>query len=262
MRLRYCFFSLLIILICACPLCFSHFAAPPQTIHEYVEKSDFVVIGTVVKYFSVMKSPTGHEPNLNLFIGSLHSVRVDKVLYGDREINQHIFATDSLKRINRILESNTKKKPMFISAFHQKGLAFGIGMPSYTRNQPRLFYFKVSKFPTDFPESTLISDPSIEYDSISQIRTITSLKERFYFEATTDTIDSTWNLKSKHKEELLPIVEALGQAMSIRNQSKKEHSLRRLCDSKDLLLAENARRALLNIRRTKKKQTRSEVVSH
>lgn len=242
------FSQFLVTLVCLSSSCYAHFWAPPTRIHEFVRKSDLVVIGTVVKDQSVMNPAKGDGDISKLFIGALFTVRVDKVLYGRAEITQSIFSTSDLQRINSTLKRNPRKKSLNIYAFHQSELAWGLGMPTYRENRPQLFFFKVSKFPTNFPSNTLIYDGSQEYERESQIPTVASLKEKFYFEATSGTVDSTWDLTNKKEKEWVPIVEALGEVMSVPDLTQREQKLRELLNHDDVLLASNAEAALGEIK--------------
>ena len=274
MRFHRWFFLFFVIFVSLSSTCFAHFGLPPTEIHESIGKSDLVLIGTVMGGMLSVMDPV----NAALF-ANLYTIRVDKVLYGKEEITQAIFSQSSLDRVNALLKKDKKTKNVTISAVWHHDVpssdsnseqhdessksivmwSSGLGGPVYLTHRTQLFFFKVSKFPADIPKDTLIYDGRMEreYKSISDIPTISDLKEKFFFEATTGTRDSTWNLKHKHKKEWVSIVEALGPVLSITNQPKKEQGLRELLNHDDEMLAGNAWSALKKIEQDRKAKKRS-----
>ena len=265
-------FLFFVIFVSLSSTCFAHFGLPPSGIHESIGKSDLVLIGTVINSSAIIDSVTGD------FLADLYSIRVNKVLYDKEKNLRAIFSQSSLDMVNSFLKKNKKAKNVTISAVRHQAVpssdsiskqrnqrskkiviwSSGIGGPTYLRRTPQLFFFKVSKFPANMPNGALICDISVEkYESISQIPTISDLKEKSYFEAATGTRDSTWDLTYKDEKEWVSIVEALGPVMSIPNLVEREERLRELLNHDDAMIAGNAWGALRKIEQDRKAKKRS-----
>ena len=271
MKFHRWFFRFFVIFVSWSSTCFAHFGLPPTEIHESIGKSDLVLIGTVIDSSAIIDSVT-----LN-FLADLHTIRVHQVLYGKEKILRAIFSQSSLDMVNSSVKKNKQAKNVKISAvwYHDvpssdsiskqrnqsaKRIVMwssGMGGPCYLTHTPQLFFFKVSKFPASIPNGALVCDSNVKkYESISQIPTISDLKEKFYFEATTGTIDSTWNVTQKPEKKWISIVAALGPVMSITNQAKKKQRLQELLNHDDAMLAGNAWAALRKIEQDRKVKKR------
>ena len=220
---------------CSGSVGYAHFAAFVHDVHRFMDRSDLVVTGAVVKRMVVFND-RGESAG---FLGNYYPVRVDQVIFADPEIAEAIFSSDNLKRINANLK---RRKPMHIFVFHQHPMGSGIGWPKYFPDMEFLYFFKVSKFPDKFPNS-YVYDSSSASESQRRIP-VANLDQPFFFQAASDSRDCTRNLKNKREAEWLPIAEALGEAMSIPNLTRKERSLRQLTQHKNPDIAGNAQSAL------------------
>lgn len=231
-------------------------------IDDFMAKSDIIVLGTVVKKVSVYSNDNRGKPVYSL--GKYCRIRVDKVLYVESEIAEAIFAANDLKRINVDLKRNTPNHifvfgmPLHTIKWSPKknSIVGSISDAAYIRDTEYLFFFKISKFPEQFPNSYLY-DPGA---SESQRRTpVASLDLPFFFEAAIPTRDSTRNLKFNREAEWLPYVETLCEALSIPNQARKDERLRELAQDKNRIMAQNARSALLRVRQAEQVRIRARM---
>lgn len=235
---------------------YADFAARMVDIDDFMAKSDLVAIGSVAKKTSVYSNDSRDQSQY--YLGKYCRIRVDKVLYAESEIAEAIFAANDLKHINVDLKRHAPKHifvfgmPLHIIKWGPKknSIAGSISDVAYIRDTEYLFFFKISKFPEQFPNSYLY-DPG---------RTpVASLDQPFFFEAAIPTRDSTRNLKFHREVEWLPYVETLSEALSIPDQARKEERLRELSRDKDPILAQNAQNALLRVSPTERARRRARM---
>ena len=175
-------------------------------------------------------------------------IRVDKVLYGKEKIKQAIFSKSHIGDINRNLKRNRKRKPVKLFAFKSGGSG-GIEGAQYYKNEPQLFFLKVSKFSKNLPDTLKILDRKRSpNESGSELQRLTKadLTEKFYFEACFKDQQATWLLTEEKSKKKRPTVEAFCELV------QRQQRLRELRDSKDTLLAENARGTLTTIWKAKR----------
>ena len=243
----YSWFSKLMILVMLfIPISLTHAITMPLEIHELVDESDIVVIGTVMGS-QLVSNNVSTQDILSRRLGTLYGIHVDKVLYGKGAIKQGVFSESDTGTVNMNLKRDCKRSPMKIFAFQSRPLKFPDGA-TYYKNRSQLFFLKVSEFPTSLPETALIVSRS-PLQRLSK----SDLTEAYYFEACFGIRQSTWDLAEQQQKTELPTVEAFCAVMSISDPVRREQRLRGLLNDDDALLARNARAALKKI-----EQSRSE----
>ena len=236
----YSWFSKLMILVMLfIPIALTHAITMPLEIHELVDESDIVVIGTVTG--SQLVTNKIGQNLLNRRLGTLYGIHVDKVLYGKGAIKQAIFSNSHTETVNMNLQRNCKRNPVTLFAFQSRPFKFPDGA-SYYKNQPQLFFLKTSTFPTSLPVTAVIVNRSP-----LQRLTKYDLTESYYFEACFGIRQSTWDLAEQKQKTELPTVEAFCAVMSISDPVQREQRLRGLLNDDDALLARNARAVLKKI---------------
>ena len=237
----YSWFSKLMILVMLfMPISLTHAITMALEIHELVDESDIVVIGTVTGS-QLVSNNVSTQSILDRRLGTLYGIHVDRVLYGKGAIKQGLFSESHAGTINMNLKRNCKRSPMKIFAFQSSPLKFPDGA-TYYRNRSQLFFLKVSEFPTSLPETALIVSRS-PLQRLSK----SDLTETYYFEACFGIRQSTWDLAETEQQAALPTVEAFCKVMSIPDPVQREQRLRGLLNDDDTLLARNARAALSKI---------------
>ena len=258
MKTKLCFTSFLIVLCCLNSVSHAGYDARLVDIDSFLEKSDLIVIGSVLTRTIMF---TGESD----FLGNYHRVKLDKVLYVESEIAKAIFAANDLKRINADLKREPPEHiyvfgmPLYVVMRGPMKNAIGGSMsdPTYFHDTEYLFFFKISELPEKYPNSYLY-DPG---KSESQGRTsVSSLDEPLFFEAAIPTRDSTRNLKDRRQSKWLPYVETLTEALSIPNQKQKEKRLRQLADADDPILAQIAVATLLRVSPTEQARRRARMM--
>ena len=254
------FSNLMILMVLFIPNSLTHALTRTLYIHELVDESDIVFIGTVtgVQYVidnidtQYISSDTG---------GNLYSIRIDKVLYGKEEIKEEIFSESNVRDINMKLKRNRKRNPVKLFAYRSQQLR-GTGLAVYYKNESQLFFLKVSKFRETLPDTVVILDEDWSlHESQSQLPTKSDLTEKFYFEACFGVRQSTWLLAREKQKKKLPTVEAFCEVMSIGDLVQREQRFRELLNSDNARLIMNAKAALRKIEQAKKvekKQTNQE----
>ena len=240
MKLTICFAKLLLILL---SLNSDGFAItfPYPDISSNIRESDLVVTGKVVKRTTVFNQRADS-------IGNLYTVEIDKVLYVTPEIASDIFKASDLEQINSKLKRRTNKR---ILVFLEGGLSLH-GPSYYMKGEPILFFFKLSDLPTTYPNGY------VSHDWLPVNRKIVKM-DKLFFEATTGTGHSTLSLKEDRRKQKakrrLPIVEALGGALSLPNEAHVESRLRELTAHENPLLAGYAQSLLDDLIREKNRPT-------
>ena len=240
MRLKIRFATLLITLFSLNSVGFA-IIFPYLDIGEYIRESDLVVTGKVVERTTVFNRRADS-------IGNLYTVAIDKVLYVTPEFASDIFRASDLEQINSRLIRRTSKG---ILVFLEGGLSLH-GPIYYRKDEPILFFFKISDLPTTYPNSHVI------HNWLPVNRKIVKM-DKLFFEATTRTTHSTLVLKEDRKRQKakrrLPIVEALGGALSLPNEARVESRLRELTTHENPLLAGYAQNLLDDLIREKNSST-------
>ena len=234
------FSKLMILMMLFMPISLTHAITMVLEIHELVDESDLVVIGTVTSS-QLVSNNVATQDVLNRRLGTLYSIHVDKVLYGKAAIKQAIFSESHTETVNMNLKRNCKRSPVQIFAFQSSPLKFPDGA-AYYKNRSQLFFLKTSAFPTSLPATAVIVNRSP-----LQRLTKSDLTETYYFEACFGVRQSTWDLAEKKQKTELPTVEAFCEVMSISDLVKREQRLRGLLNDEDTLLVRNARAALKKI---------------
>jgi hypothetical protein len=258
MKIKLCVTSILLVACCLNSASHAGYDARLVDIDSFLEKSDLIVIGSVLTR-TIMFTGDGDV------LGNYHRVKVDKVLYVESKIAEAIFAANDLKRINADLKREPPKHiyvfgmPLYVVMRGPMKNAIGGSMsdPTYFHDTEYLFFFKISKLPEKYPNSYLY-DPG---KSESQGRTpVSSLDQPFFFEAAVPTRDSTRDLKDKQQSKWIPYVETLTEALSIPNLKQKEKRLRQLADADDPILAQIAGTTLLRVSPTEQARIRARMM--
>ena len=237
----YSWFSKLMVLVMLfMPISLTHAITMALEIHELVDESDIVVIGTVTGSLLVSNN-VSTQSILDRRLGTLYGIHVDRVLYGKGAIKQGVFSESHTGTINMNLKRDCKRSPMKLFAFQSSPLKFTDGA-TYYKNRSQLFFLKVSEFPRSLPETALIVSRS-PFQRLSK----SDLTETYYFEACFGIRQSTWDLAEQKQKTELPTVEAFCEVMSIPDPVQREQRLRGLLNDDDTLLARNARAALEKI---------------
>ena len=240
MKLYSWFSKLVILVMLLVPISLTHAITMPLEIHELVDESDIVVIGTVTSSLLVTNN-VSTQSLLDRRLGTLYGIHVDRVLYGKAAIKQGIFSESHDGTINMNLKRNCKRNPAQLFAFQSSPLKFPDGA-TYYKNRSQLFFLKTSAFPTSLPETALIvSRAPLQRLSKSD------LTETYYFEAGFGIRQSTWDLAEQKQKTELPTVEAFCKVMSITDTVQRKRRLQGLLSDDDALLARNARAALKKI---------------
>ena len=229
--------KLMILTMLFMPISLTHAITMALEIHELVDESDIVVIGTVTGS-QLVSNNVSSQNILNRRLGTLYGIHVEKVLYGKRAVKQAIFSNSHIGTINMNLKRNCKRNPVTLFAFQSRPLKFPDGA-TYYKNRFQLFFLKVSGFPASLPETTLIVNRSP-----LQRLTKSSLTEKYYFEACFGIRQSTWDLAEKQQKTERPTVEAFCKVMSISDPVQRKQRLQSLITDSNTLLARNARAAL------------------
>ena len=227
------------------PISLTHAITMPLEIHELVDESDIVVIGTVTGS-QLVSNNVSTQSLLDRRLGTLYGIHIDRVLYGEGAIKQGVFSESHTGTINMNLKRNCKRSPMKIFAFQSSPLKFPDGA-TYHKNRSQLFFLKTSAFPTSLPETALIVSRSP-----LQRLTKSDLTETYYFEACFGIRQSTWDLAEQKQKTELPTVEAFCEVMSISDPVQREQRLQGLLNDDDTLLARNARAALKKIQESRR----------
>ena len=253
------FSNLMILMMLFIPNSLTHAITMALEIHELVDESDIVVIGSVTSSQLVNNNIDTQDP-FKKRLGKLYSIEVDKVLYGKGEIKQEIFSDSHIGTINMNLQRNRKQNPVKLFAF-RAGSSVTLGdRAAYYKSQSQLFFLKVSTFPAPLPDTAVILGRNrSSHGSRYQQLTKSDLTEKFYFEACFGVRQSTWVLTEQKQRTELPTVEAFCEVMSIPNLVQREQRLRGLLNDDDTLLARNARAALRKIEQSRKAKKRSVV---
>ena len=252
MRIKIWFALFFFAIYCLSSVSYAFRAARLVDIASFLEKSDLVVIGSVVKRSMICTDIFLADEIRPIYFGSLITIKIGQVLYAEPEIVDAIFSTHDRKRLNADVK---RTKPKHILVFDQIG--GGMSGPMYIRDRECLFFFKISQFLEKSPYSYLYETTM----SGSQRKTpIVSLDQPFLFEAAIPTMDSTRNLKNKPDAKWLPYVEALCEALSIPNQARKEERLRELARDKNPILAQIAYTTLLRVSPTEEARRRAQMI--
>ncbi|MDE0300689.1 MAG: hypothetical protein OXN17_18790 [Candidatus Poribacteria bacterium] len=258
MKIKLCVTSILVAACCMNSVSHAGFDARLVDIDRFLEKSDLIVIGSVLTRTIMF---TGESDVL----GNYHRVKVDKVLYIESEIAEAIFAANDLKRINADLKREPPEHiyvfglPLHVVMRGPMKNAIGSSMsdPTYFQDTEYLFFFKISDLPEKYPDSYLYDPGKSESQGMTPV---SSLDEPLFFEAAVPTRDSTRNLKNKRQSKWLPYVETLTEALSIPNQKQKEKRLRQLADADDSTLAQIAGTTLLRVSPTEQARVRARMM--
>ena len=263
------FLSLTILIVLFIPHSLTYALTAYHPIHELVNESDIVFIGTVTRSLTVTdntgvpdeseiewkKSKEGEMYGIltgrNREGGDLYCIRVDKVLYGKEKIKQAIFSKSRIGAINRNLKRNRKRNPVKLFAFQKRrrGVSLPLEAAAYYENESQLFFLKVSKFPKNLPDTLKILDRKRSPNgSGSELQRLTKadLTKKFYFEACFKDQQATWLLTEEKSKKKRPTVEAFCELV------QRQQRLRELRNSEDALLAENAHAALRTIWQAKR----------
>jgi hypothetical protein len=240
--------NLTILIVLFIPNSLTYAITMPLQIHELVDKSDLVVIGTVTRSQVVINDIDSQDiVGPETMLGDIFAIQIDKVLYGKEEFLQEIFFEGRIGNINRNLKRSRKRKPVNLFAYRSGQTRHTEGAV-YFENKSQLFFLAVSKFPATLPDTTIILDEDWSPNgSQSQILTKSDLTEKFYFEASFPDRQSTWLLSRKKQKRMRPTVETFCEVMSIPNLAQREQKLRGLLNHDDVLLASNAEAALREI---------------
>ena len=253
--------NLTILIVLFIPNFLTYAITTPLHIHELVDKSDLVVIGTVTRSQVIINDIDAQDIIIGpeTMLGDIFAIQIDKVLYGKEEILQEIFFEGRIGNINRNLKRNRKRKPVNLFAFRSEQTRHTEGAV-YFENKSQLFFLAVSKFPATLPDTTIILDEDWSpHGRQSQILTKSDLMEKFYFEASFPDRQSTWLLSRKKQKRMRPTVETFCEVMLIPNLDQREQKLRGLLNHDDVLLASNAEAALREIENARgAKKTRVE----
>ena len=216
-------------------------------IHELVEKSDIVFFGRVTGTQFVSNDP----PKFDGTGGFLHTVRIDRVLYGGEKIKQAIFSETDLKEINKKLKRQPERTPATLLAF-KRDISLRTEDPMYSESETILYFLKISKFPADLPDTTVIFDDDWDHrNPESGMRTKSDLTEKYYFEASYRNEQATWQLSREYYQKKLPVLEAFCEVMSIPDLDQRKKGLQRLSNHPDKWISSNARAALRKMNQPK-----------
>ena len=107
----YSWFSKLMILVMLfIPISLTHAITMALEIHELVDESDIVVIGTVTGS-QLVSNNVSTQSILDRRLGTLYGIHVDRVLYGKGAIKQGVFSESDTGTINMNLKRNCKRSP-------------------------------------------------------------------------------------------------------------------------------------------------------
>ena len=231
------FSKLMILMMLFMPISLTHAITMQLGIHELVDESDIVIEGTV-KSSQLVSDNVGTKDILNRRLGTLYSIKVERVLYGKSEIKQDIFYESDLEAVNWTLGELCKRKPIHIFAFQKRPLKFPDGS-TYYKDRSQLFFLKISDFRASLPNT-------VEIVSRSPLRRLTKseLLEKYYFEACFGVRQSTWDLAETEQQAALPAVEKFCEAISIPDFAKRKKRLQELTNDSDGWLARSAIAAL------------------
>ena len=245
---RHSWFSgLTILLLFLIPTVLAHAISSVIYIHELVEKSDIVFFGRVTGTQFVSNDP----PTFDGTDGFLHTVRIDRVLYGDEKIKQAIFSETDLTEINKKLKRQPERTPATLFAF-KRDKSLRTEDPMYSEHETRLYFLKISKFPADLPDTTVIFDDDWDHrDPESEMRTKSDLTEEYYFEASYRNEQATWQLSREYYQKKLPVLEAFCEVRSIPDLDRRKQGLQRLEKHPDKWISSNASAALKKLNQPK-----------
>ena len=216
-------------------------------IHELVEKSDIVFFGRVTGTQFVSNDP----PKFDGTGGFLHTMRIDRVLYGGEKVKQAIFSETDLKEINKKLKPQPERTPVTLLAF-KRDISLRTEDPMYSENETLLYFLKISKFPADLPDTTVIFDDDWDHrNPKSGMRTKSDLTEEYYFEACYRNEQATWRLDREYYQKKLPVLEAFCEVMSIPDLDQRKKALQRLEKHPDTRISSNASAALRKLNQPK-----------
>ena len=239
--------GLTILLLFLIPTILAHAISSVIYIHELVEKSDIVFFGRVTGTQFVSNDP----PTFDGTGGFLHTVRIDRVLYGDEKIKKAIFSETDLTEINKKLKRQPERSPVTLLAF-KRDISTRTEDPMYSECETLLYFLKISKFPTDLPDTTVIFDDDWDHrNPESGMRTKSDLTEEYYFEAAYRNEQATWQLSREYYRKKLPVLEAFCEVMSIPDLDRRKQGLQRLSKSSDKWISSNASAALKKLNQPK-----------
>ena len=205
MKLYSWFSKLMILVMLFIPISLTHAITMALELHELVDESDIVVKGTV-KSSQLVSDNVGTKDILNRRLGTLYSIKVERVLYGKGDISHDIFYDSDLEEVNWVLGNLCKRKPIHIFAFQKRPLKFPDGA-TYYKDRSQLFFLKISDFRTPLPETVTIINRIRSEDGIRlQQLTKSELLEKYYFEASFGVRQSTWDLAETERQAALPSV--------------------------------------------------------
>ena len=209
------------------PTILAHAISSVVHIHELVEKSDIVFFGRVTGTQFVIanwKSPIIDTSD----DGSLHTIRINRVLYAKEKIKQALFSESDLKEINKKLKPQPETSLVTLLAYqcyisgHTEG-------PMFSETEDLLYFLKISKFPGFVPDNAVILDEDWHRNPRkSEIRTKLDMTAEHYFEAAIRNEQATWPLDRKYYQKKLPDLEAFCEVMSIPDFDQRKKALQRL----------------------------------
>ena len=229
------------------PTILAHAISSVIYIHELVEKSDIVFFGRVTGTQFVQGKPLTFDETG----GFLHTMRIDRVLYGGEKIKQAIFSETDLTEINKKLKRQPERSPVTLLAF-KRDISLRTEDPMYSEYETLLYFLKISKFPADLPDTAVIFDDDWDHrNPESKIRTKSDLTEKYYFEASYRNEQATWQLSREYYQKKLPVLEAFCEVMSIPDLDQRKKRLQRLSKSGEKWLSSNASAALRKMNQPK-----------
>ena len=237
------FSKLLILAMLFIPISLTHAITMQLDLLELVDESDIVIKGTV-KNSLLVSDNVGTQDILNRRLGTLYSIKVDKVLHGKEQAKRAIFALSDVNAINSDLDELCKRAPVQIFAFQSKPIKFPDGA-TYYKNRPQLFFLKVSEFRASLPETVMIVNRIQSRDGVRlQQLTKSELLEPYYFEACFGVRQSTWDLAQTEQKEVLPAVETFFEFMAIPQIGMRKVELQRLTVNDNKWIERAAKAAL------------------
>ncbi len=221
------------------PTILAHAISSVIHIHELVEKSDIVFFGRVTSTQFVIvnwKSPIIDTSD----DGSLHTIRINRVLYAKEKIVQALFSERDLKEINKKLKPQPERSPATLLAY-QCDISGHTEGPMFSETEDLVYFLKISKFPEFVPDNAVILDENWSMHAReSEIRTKLDMTEEHYFEASIRNEQATWQLSREYYQKKLPVLEAFCEVMSIPDLDQRKKGLQRLEKHPDKWISSNA----------------------
>ena len=234
------------------PTILAHAISAVISVHKLVEKSDIVFFGRVTGTQYVIGDPT--SPIMNTLDdegGTLFTVRIDRVLYGDEKIKQAIFSETDLKEINKKLKPQPERSPITLPAFRSNEERHLEG-PAFSDSETRVYFLKLSKFPEFLPDTAVILDKNwSQHARKSEILRKSDLKEERYFQASFRLEQATWQLSREYYQKKLTVLEAFCEVMSIPDLDQRKKGLQRLEKHPNKWISSNAWAALRKMKQPK-----------